>query len=385
MGGGPVEWGAKVVDSLKSSMLDSISNFSTSGMFESLFGDIPDTIPAPALEPPDTTPFSTALDNLPVPPSIPAPPIDAPDTSAISGALANLTPPEIPAPIVPAPEVTPGPPLPAPEVTPPPPVPVDLQVVEGAVTVPPPPPVPITFDVTQPTMILTPPPPVPITFDVALPTISIPSPPPVKVVFDVEPPDVSSVNVNLTSQGAAAGQTFANGLAGSAGAVAGAAATMAAAAQGVSVDLSAAGAAAGASFAAGLASQAGAVAAAAANLGAVAAANKGHYKGRKGIAADRIMLIPHGQAMAKGFISGMQSQRRDLIRASQALAADVYTAFDDELVPNIGLSGGVDMTQKVYVTVEAGLMADPVKIGRDVRDVLGAYAAAVGGSVSVDV
>lgn len=316
----------------------------------------------------------------------PPPPVDPVkiDTLPPDPVTVPTVPGPLPAPPPPAPLEQPIVPAPMPAPEPPPPVPVDVQV-NGAVTVPPPPPVPITFDVTQPTMILTPPPPVPITFDVALPTISIPSPPPVKVVFDVEPPDVSSVNVNLTSQGAAAGQTFANGLAGSAGAVAGAAATMAAAAQGVSVDLSAAGAAAGASFAAGLASQAGAVAAAAANLGAVAAANKGHYKGRKGIAADRIMLIPHGQAMAKGFISGMQSQRRDLIRASQALASDVYTAFDDELVPNIGLSGGVDMTQKVYVTVEAGMMADPVKIGRDIRDALGAYASAVGGSVSVDV
>ncbi|WP_032384455.1 hypothetical protein [Rhodococcoides fascians] len=402
MGGGPVEWGGKAADWTKS-IISELTG-----------GDRPEIPPIPVditpgemvngtydsqaaragLEPIEvpTTPGElvpgsydsqaarAGLPPLEIPTELQAPPPPAPlppvEQPIVPGPMdAPPPPPPLEQPITPAP-------MPTPE--PPPPVPVDVQV-NGAVTVPPPPPVPITFDVTQPTMILTPPPPVPITFDVALPTISIPSPPPVKVVFDVEPPDVSSVNVNLTSQGAAAGQTFANGLAGSAGAVAGAAATMAAAAQGVSVDLSAAGAAAGASFAAGLASQAGAVAAAAANLGAVAAANKGHYKGRKGIAADRIMLIPHGQAMAKGFISGMQSQRRDLIRASQALASDVYTAFDDELVPNIGLSGGVDMTQKVYVTVEAGMMADPVKIGRDIRDALGAYASAVGGSVSVDV
>lgn len=248
-------------------------------------------------------------------------------------------------------------------------------------TVPPPPPVPISFDVTQPTLQLTPPPPVPISFNVDLPTITIPPPPPVPVV--VIPPDLSGFTVDLSAQGAAAGASFAAGLAGSAGAVAGAAASMAAAAQNVSVDLSGQGAAAGASFAAGIRSQAGAVASAAAELGRIAAANKGHYKGRKGIAADRIMLIPHGQAMVKGFIGGMQSQKRDLIRAAQTLASDVYTAFDDDLVPNIGLSGGMEIKQKVVVQVEAGLMADPVKIGREVKDVLNAYGKEVGSSSRV--
>lgn len=147
---------------------------------------------------------------------------------------------------------------------------------------------------------------------------------------------------------------------------------------GANVDLSAQGAAAGASFAAGLASQAGAVAAAAANLGAVAAANKGHYKGRKGIAADRIMLIPHGKAMVAGFVQGLGAMDREVISQASALARTAQQSFDDELVPAIGLSGGMDISQTVHVVVEAGLMADPVKIGREVKSVLGAYASAVG-------
>jgi hypothetical protein len=370
---------------------------------------VPDTIPAPKVEPIDTTPFSTAFDQLPVPPvipapeitppdtsvisgalaniappgAIPAPEVTPPDTSAISGALANITPPTIPAPIVPAPEVTPGPPIPAPEVLPPPPVTVEVQAVEGeAITVPPPAPVPITFDVTQPTIVLNPPPPVPITFNVSLPTINIPAPAPVMIPVQI---DASAANVDLSSQGANAGQSFARGLAGSAGAVAAAAAGMAAAARGVSVDLSGAGAAAGASFASGLRSQSGAVAAAAAELGAVAAANKGVYKGRKGIAADRIMLIPHGQAMVAGFIDGLGSQRRELVTEASSLAKAVTKRFDEELVPNIGLSGGVGVQQQVFVTVEAGLMADPVKIGREIKDAVGAYVSAVGGSETISV
>lgn len=370
---------------------------------------VPDTIPAPEVEPIDTTPFSTAFDQLPVPPvipapevtppdtsvisgaleniappgAIPAPPVTPPDTSVITGALENITPPTIEAPVVPAPEVTPGPPIPAPEVLPPPPVTVEVQAVEGeAITVPPPAPVPITFDVTQPTIVLNPPPPVPITFNVSLPTINIPAPAPVMIPVQI---DASAANVDLSSQGANAGQSFARGLAGSAGAVAAAAAGMAAAARGVSVDLSGAGAAAGASFAAGLRSQSGAVAAAAAELGAVAAANKGVYKGRKGIAADRIMLIPHGQAMVAGFIDGLGSQRRELVTEASSLAKAVTKRFDEELVPNIGLSGGVGVQQQVFVTVEAGLMADPVKIGREIKDAVGAYVSAVGGSETISV
>ncbi|KZF04773.1 MULTISPECIES: hypothetical protein [unclassified Rhodococcus (in: high G+C Gram-positive bacteria)] len=407
-GGGPVEWGAKAADWMKSSLLDGLTNFSTTGLFDTLFppGD-PPVIPAPEITPPDTSAINDPFAMLPpavlpapvvtppdagavndpfaaMPPAVlPAPVVTPPDTSVIGGALENIAPPTIEAPVVPAPEVTPSAPIPAPEVTPPPPVPVTVEVVEGeAVTVPPPAPVPITFDVTQPTLELTPPPPVPITFNVTLPTISIPAPAPVPVSVQV---DTSGANVNLSGAGARAGQSFASGLAGSAGAVAGAAASMAAAASSVSVNLSGQGAAAGASFAAGLASQAGAVAAAAAQLGAVAAANKGVYKGRKGIAADRIMLIPHGQAMVRGFIDGLGSQRRELITEASSLAQAVTKRFDEELVPNIGLSGGVGVQQVVHVTVEAGLMADPVVIGREVRDVLGAYASAVGGSETISV
>ena len=151
------------------------------------------------------------------------------------------------------------------------------------------------------------------------------------------------------------------------------------------MDLSGAGAAAGASFAAGLRSQSGAVAAAAAELGAVAAANKGVYKGRRGIAADRIMLIPHGQAMVAGFIDGLGSQRRELVTEASSLAKAVTKRFDEELVPNIGLSGGIGVQQQVFVTVEAGLMADPVKVGREIKDAVGAYVSAVGGSETISV
>ena len=315
--------------------------------------------------------------------------LNPPDTGALAGLLA----PGVDLPLKPAPG--PMPPLPPapllldllpgpmPAVPPPPAVPVPLE--PGPLPPPPPPLAPVEIkteatltDISQPDI---PPLKVPIEYDTsALGELTIQQPEPVKVPieFDIVPPDLSAFNVDLTARGAAAGATFAAGLAGSAGAVAGAAASMAAAAQNVSVDLSAQGAAAGASFAAGIRSQAGAVAAAAAELGAIAAANKGHYKGRKGIAADRIMLIPHGQAMVKGFIGGMQSQKGDLVRAARGLAGDVYTAFDDELVPNIGLSGGMGITQKVYVQVEAGMMSDPVKVGREIKSVLGAYASAVG-------
>lgn len=359
IGGGPTEWGAKAADSMRNSVLDSISDFSTSGMFEALFGDVPDTIPSPALEPPDTTPFSTALDNLPVPDAIPTPPLAAPDTSAIGGALANLAPGAVTVPIEPAPMPPPEPPV----------APVEIKT-EATLT-----------DISQPNI---PPLKVPVEYDTSTAgTLTLQAPEPIKVPVEIippPPPDMSAFTVDLTAQGAAAGATFAAGLAGSAGAVAEAANAMAAAAQNISVDLSAQGSAAGASFAAGIRSQAGAVASAAAELGRIAAANKGHYKGRRGIAADRIMLIPHGQAMVAGFIGGMQSQHRELISAAQSLATDVYTAFDDDLVPNIGLSGGMGITQKVYVQVEAGVLADPVKIGREITSHLSAYSSAVGQS-----
>ncbi|WP_037184908.1 hypothetical protein [Rhodococcoides fascians] len=269
--------------------------------------------------------------------------------------------------------------------------PVEVPLEPGPMPPPPPPIEPVKIEtqaeltnLAQPEI---PPLKVPVEYDTTgIGTLTIDAPEPIKVPVEIlppPPPDMSAFNVDLTAQGAAAGATFAAGLAGSAGVVAGAAASMAAAAQNVSVDLSGQGAAAGASFAAGIRSQAGAVAAAAAELGRIAAANKGHYKGRKGIAADRIMLIPHGQAMVKGFIGGMQSQKSDLINAAQGLARDVYTAFDDDLVPNIGLSGGMDIRQKVVVQVEAGLMADPIKIGREVKDVLNAYGKEVGSSSQV--
>lgn len=301
---------------------------------------------------------SGAFDNL-FPETIPGPKVEAPDTSAIGGAIAALTPGAVTVPIEPAPMPPPEPPV----------APVEIKT-EATLT-----------DISQPNI---PPLKVPVEYDTSTAgTLTLQAPEPIKVPVEIippPPPDMSAFTVDLTAQGAAAGATFAAGLAGSAGAVAEAANAMAAAAQNISVDLSAQGSAAGASFAAGIRSQAGAVASAAAELGRIAAANKGHYKGRKGIAADRIMLIPHGQAMVAGFIGGMQSQHRELISAAQSLATDVYTAFDDDLVPNIGLSGGMGITQKVYVQVEAGVLADPVKIGREITSHLSAYSSAVGQS-----
>lgn len=318
---------------------------------------------------------------------IPAKPVIETGDYSSQAARAGLEPIEVP--LTPGP-MPPPPPLPPVEqpitpgemAPPPPPAPVEIPLEPGLMP-PPPPPAPVEIktevslqDISMPNI---PPLKVPVEYDTAgIGTLTIQPPPPIKVPVEIIPPDLSAFNVDLTAQGAAAGASFAAGLAGSAGAVAGAAASMAAAAQNVSVDLSGQGAAAGASFAAGIRSQAGAVASAAAELGRIAAANKGHYKGRKGIAADRIMLIPHGQAMVKGFIGGMRSQKSDLVRAARGLAGDVYTAFDDELVPNIGLSGGMGITQKVYVQVEAGMMADPVKIGREIKGALDQYGQAIG-------
>ncbi|CAH0318444.1 hypothetical protein [Rhodococcoides fascians] len=296
------------------------------------------------------------MPEAPEPPAIP--PAEVPLTLGDGGLL--------PAPVVP-PAIVPLEPGPLP----PPPAPPEPVVIQTEAEL---------SNISQPDI---PPLKVPVQYDTTgIGTLTIQPPPPVKVPVEI---DAGGANVNLSAQGAAAGNSFASGLAGSAGAVSAAAASMAAAASGVSVDLSAQGSAAGASFAAGLASQAGAVAAAAANLGAVAAANKGIYKGRKGIAADRIMLIPHGQAMVKGFIDGLGSQRRELITEASSLAKAVTKRFDEELVPNIGLSGGIGVQQQVFVTVEAGLMADPVKVGREIKDAVGAYISAVGGSETISV
>ncbi|OZE92731.1 hypothetical protein CH298_04320 [Rhodococcoides fascians] len=330
--------------------------------------------PAPPPPPSFTIPLTGELEPV-------APPSDMPPVPLGITFDGQVPPPPEVAPVVV--DIMPGP-------MPPPPAPVapvEVPLTPAPLPPPPPPPAPVEIqtevsleNIAMPDI---PPLKVPVQYDTAgIGSLTIQPPPPVKVPVEI---DTGGAKVDLSAQGAAAGNSFASGLAGSAGAVSAAAASMAAAAQGVSVDLSAQGSAAGASFAAGLASQAGAVAAAAANLGAVAAANKGVYKGRKGIAADRIMLIPHGQAMVRGFIDGLGSQRRELITEASSLAQAVTKRFDEELVPNIGLSGGVGVQQVVHVTVEAGLMADPVVIGREVRDVLGAYASAVGGSETISV
>lgn len=331
----------------------------------------------------------------------PTPPPPPAFTIPLTGELQPLAPPDV-AGMPPIPlgitfdGQTPAPPpiapvvvdvIPGPMQAPPPPAPVTVPIEAAPMPPPPPPPAPVEIqtevslqNIAMPEI---PPLKVPVQYDTAgIGTLTIQPPPPVKVPVEI---DASAANVDLSSQGANAGQSFARGLAGSAGAVAAAAAAMAASARGVSVDLSGAGSAAGASFAAGLRSQTGAVAAAAAELGAVAAANKGVYKGRKGIAADRIMLIPHGQAMVRGFIDGLGSQRRELVTEASSLAQAVTRKFDEELVPNIGLSGGIGVQQQVFVTVEAGLMADPVKVGREIKDAVGAYVSAVGGSETISV
>ncbi|EHK80488.1 hypothetical protein, partial [Rhodococcus pyridinivorans] len=152
----------------------------------------------------------------------------------------------------------------------------------------------------------------------------------------------------------------------------------AAAAAGVgAVDLSAQGRAAGASFAAGLRSQTGAVASAARALGAAAKANKGHYRGLRGMAADRIMLVENGEAMVAGFINGMNSQRAELVTTARQLATDVRGEFSANVVPRIGVEGAMKMNQQVYVQVDAGTAADPVTVGREIRDYLDAYSFAV--------
>lgn len=330
--------------------------------------------PLPPAPPAFTIPLTGELQPV-------APPADLPPVPLGITFDGQVPPPPEVAPVVV--DVLPGP-MPPPVA---PVAPVEVPLTPAPLPPPPPPPAPVEIqtevsleNIAMPEI---PPLKVPVQYDTTgIGTLTIQPPPPVKVPVEV---DTGGANVNLSAQGAAAGNSFASGLAGSAGAVSAAAASMAAAASGVSVDLSAQGSAAGASFAAGLASQAGAVAAAAANLGAVAAANKGIYKGRKGIAADRIMLIPHGQAMVKGFIDGLGSQRRELITEASSLAKAVTKRFDEELVPNIGLSGGIGVQQQVFVTVEAGLMADPVKVGREIKDAVGAYVSAVGGSETISV
>lgn len=224
---------------------------------------------------------------------------------------------------------------------------------------------------------------VPIDFGPLPPLPAIPAPPPVVITVDVSA--AQAAVAQMGSAGRAAGQAFASGVASAQGAVSGAAAGLGAAAQaGVAgISLFSEGAAAGNSFARGLRSANGAVASAARSLGATAKANKGYYKGLKGIAADRVMLIENGQAMAQGFIRGLEGQRGQLIAASRQLAADVRGAFDSDVTPRIGLAGGYQMQQSVTVHVEAGTAADPVTVGREIRDYLDAYAGAVNRSGAI--
>ncbi|MDQ1202853.1 hypothetical protein [Rhodococcus sp. SORGH_AS_0303] len=359
-GGGPVEWGGKLADGVKAA----IANLAGNGPVE--------------------VPVVPKLEGDPIDGQIARNgPVEVPLTGVLDPTagqqLRNMPPVPVPATIGPVtPPVAPIAPIP---------IPATVENVEQPTTPMEPVEVPGTIAEVDVNIAGIDPVPVPVKWDTdQLGTLTITPPEPVPISFVVTPPDLSAVNVDMTAKGAEAGASFAAGLASSAGAVSGAVAGLAAAAQSVSVDLSAQGAAAGASFAAGIASQAGAVAAAAANLGAVAAANKGHYAGRKGIAADRIMLIPHGRAMVGGFVRGMVSQKGAVVSAARGLAGEVYTAFDDELVPAIGLRGGMDIQQTVHVTVEAGLVSDPVRTGRAVADVLDAYAGAIGStSVSVNV
>ena len=216
---------------------------------------------------------------------------------------------------------------------------------------------------------------------------AIPVPPPVPVTIDVSQA-IAAIG-QMASAGQQAGAAFAVGVAVSAGAVAAAAGSLAAAAvAGVgSVNLAPQGAAAGQSFAAGLRSASGSVAAAARSLGDTARANKGHYRGLRGLAADRVMLVENGQAMVAGFVAGMHSQRAQLITAAAQLATDVQGEFHRDVMPRIGVAGRALFEQNVQVAVTAGVGGDPVDSGRVIQSMLSAYAQAVGqsGAVTVDV
>ena len=134
----------------------------------------------------------------------------------------------------------------------------------------------------------------------------------------------------------------------------------------------------GESFASGLSSASGSVAAAASALGATAKANKGHYRGLKGMAADRIMLVENGQAMVTGFINGMDSQRAQLITTAQQLATDVRGAFSADVMPRIGVRGAMKLEQNVNAQITTGVGGDPIRVGQELQGYLDGYAQALG-------
>ena len=210
----------------------------------------------------------------------------------------------------------------------------------------------------------------------ALPVI--PPPPPVPITVDIS--QALAAVGQMGAAGAAAGQAFASGVGSASGAVSSAAAGLGSAAvSGVgSVSLFAQGAAAGNSFAAGLSSAEGRVAAAARSLGATAKANKGYYRGLKGMAADRVMLVENGQAMVGGFVRGLRSQRAQVVDASRTLATDVRRHFDADVAPRIGVAGRVGVEQNLTVHVTAGVGGDPVRVGQEIRRYLDGYVQAVG-------
>lgn len=89
-------------------------------------------------------------------------------------------------------------------------------------------------------------------------------------------------------------------------------------------------------------------------------------------------MFDDGASMVEGLIAGMDSQRDELEAAAAQLADDVRSAFAPEVLPRIGVAGAFDMNQTVSVQVEAGTAADPVTVGREIRDYLDAYVSAAG-------
>ncbi|MDO1481407.1 hypothetical protein [Rhodococcus ruber] len=207
---------------------------------------------------------------------------------------------------------------------------------------------------------------------------AIPPPPPVPITVDIS--QALAAVGQMGAAGAAAGQAFASGVGSASGAVSSAAAGLGAAAQSAASGFSlySEGAAMGSSFARGLSSAQGEVASAARSLGATAKANKGYYRGLKGMAADRVMLVENGQAMVGGFVRGLRSQRAQVIDASRTLARDVRRHFDADVAPRIGVAGRVGVEQNLTVHVTAGVGGDPVRVGQEIRKYLDGYVQAVG-------
>lgn len=251
IGGGPIEWGGKLAEGIKS-VWDSISGGQEMTIEAKLAiakmenpeldpvivdGEIVFKNPDPqvernTVEVPGRLNLDGAMDGqalrnldavpLPTTPQLQGevpelPPATLPTTPQLEGQVPQLPPAQQPVtpflegqlPQLP-PATQPVQPELQGEIPQPDPITVQTEVANGEVAVTPPPPVPITFNVTQPVLQLTPPPPVPITFNVALPTITIAAPPPVQVTVNVPTvviplPSGLSVAVTVTSNAAAIG------------------------------------------------------------------------------------------------------------------------------------------------------------------------------------